>query len=103
MKITELAKVVAPEAKHQIVGIRPGEKLHEQMIGVEDAASTFEYKDYYKILPVINDWAEDQDRIKNGKKVSPDFTYDSERNDQWMSPEDLQIWLKSNIEKLGSI
>ena len=50
----DLAKAVAPGVKHEIIGIRPGEKLHEQMIGEEDSLSTFEYDDYYKILPVIN-------------------------------------------------
>ena len=101
MKVVDLAKVIAPEAELKAVGIRPGEKLHEQMIGLEDAASTYEYKEHYKILPAIYDWAEDKDRIKNGKKVSPDFTYSSENNNHWMSPKDLDIWLKNNIEKLG--
>ena len=59
MKGTDLASTVAPEAKQEIVGIRPGEKLHEQMIGVEDSFYTYEYPEHYKILPVINDWAGD--------------------------------------------
>ena len=101
MKVVDLAKEIAPEAELKVVGIRPGEKLHEQMIGLEDAASTYEYKEYYKILPAIYDWAEDKDRIKNGKKVSPDFTYSSENNNHWMSSKDLDIWLKNNSEKLG--
>ena len=103
MKVVDLAKVVAPNAIHEIVGIRPGEKLHEQMISVEDAISTYEYKEYYKILPVINDWAEDQLRIKNGKKVKPDFAYDSENNEDWMSPDELKTWMKNNEDKLGTI
>lgn len=102
MKVADLAAVVAPEAKIKVVGIRPGEKLHEQMIGLEDAASTFEYDEHYKILPVINDWAEDQARIKNGKKVPPDFTYSSDSNSHWMPPKDLELWLKNNLEKLGA-
>ena len=68
MKIVELAKAIAPKAKQKIIGIRPGEKVHEQMIGVEDALSTYIYKDYFKILPLINDWNEDKKRIKDGKK-----------------------------------
>lgn len=56
MKVTDLARVVAPEARQEIVGIRPGEKLHEQMIGEEDALHTYEYPDHYKILPAINKW-----------------------------------------------
>ena len=54
MKITDLACAVAPEAKQEIVGIRPGEKLHEQMISEEDSFYTYEYPDYFKILPAIN-------------------------------------------------
>ena len=68
-EVTELAKVVAPNAKQKIVGIRPGEKLHEQMIGFEDAASTYSYPGYYKILPVINGWGDDPARIKMEKSL----------------------------------
>ncbi len=53
MKVTELAKTIAPYAEHEIIGIRPGEKLHEQMIGSEDAPFTYEYSEHYKILPSI--------------------------------------------------
>ena len=101
MKVTELAKAIAPDAKHEIVGIRPGEKLHEQMIGVEDAPSTYEYDEYYKILPVINGWDSDVNRIKDGVKVSKDFSYDSETNNSWMSHSDVHSWLADNGEKLG--
>lgn len=69
MKVTDIARVVAPDARHEIVGIRPGEKLHEQMIGLEDAAYTFEYDAHFKILPSINKWADDPSRIKDGRKV----------------------------------
>jgi FlaA1/EpsC-like NDP-sugar epimerase len=55
MKVTDLARVVAPECKQEVVGIRPGEKLHEQMIGSEDSYYTFEYPEHFKILPTIND------------------------------------------------
>ena len=50
MKVVDVAKAVSEDASHNIVGIRPGEKLHEQMIGIEDAPYTYEYKDHYKIL-----------------------------------------------------
>ena len=103
MKIQDIASAVAPNVKHNIIGIRPGEKLHEQMIGFEDAASTFEYKDHYKILPVINGWANDPNRIKDGKLVDENFTYDSDNNEEWMSKEDLINWIKRNKDKLGKI
>ena len=93
MNIIDLANVVAPDCEHDIIGIRPGEKLHEQMIGKEDAPYTYEYDDYFKILPQINDWYLDQNRIKDGKLVQPDFSYSSDNNTEWMSTEDLRNWL----------
>ncbi len=103
MKVTDLAKAVAPGVKHKIIGIRPGEKLHEQMIGEEDSLSTFEYDDYYKILPVINNWKHDPVRIKDGIKVDDGFTYNSGTNNHWMTVNELQDWLKSNKNNLGKI
>ncbi len=55
----------------EIVGIRPGEKLHEQMIGIEDAPYTYEYDSYYKILPAIHRWSDDPARISNGSRFRP--------------------------------
>jgi FlaA1/EpsC-like NDP-sugar epimerase len=103
MKVTDLASVVAPDAKQEIVGIRPGEKLHEQMIGIEDAPFTYEYKDYYKILPSINNWYEDKERIKDGIKVDENFIYDSANNENWMSSEELKKWIKENRDYFGKI
>jgi len=101
MKVTELALAIAPHAKHDIIGIRPGEKLHEEMISKEDAFYTYEYDDYYKILPVINEWSNCKKRINNGKKVAEDFSYTSDNNTEWMSHELLQNWVKSNKNKIG--
>ena len=67
MNILEIASTIAPDAKIEITGIRPGEKLHEQMIGIDDAPYTYEYSDYYKILPVINNWDKSSSRIKGGE------------------------------------
>lgn len=103
MKVTELARAIAPEAKLAFVGIRPGEKLHEQMIGEEDSFYTYEYPDHYKILPAIHNWATSQERIKNGKKVEEGFSYTSENNAEWMGVEDLQKWVRANHHKIGSI
>ena len=103
MNIMELARAVAPDAELKEIGIRPGEKLHEQMIGVEDALSTYEYEDCYKILPVINDWSNDEGRIKGGVKVADSFVYDSSTNSDWMTKEDLQAWLSENENKLDRI
>ena len=103
MKVTDLARVVAPEAKQEVVGIRPGEKLHEQMIGAEDAYFTYEYPEHYKILPQINNWDKDASRIKDGKKVSEGFVYASDNNAEWMDDAELQAWIDANREKIGSI
>jgi UDP-N-acetylglucosamine 4,6-dehydratase (inverting) len=103
MKVTDLARVVAPECKQQVVGIRPGEKLHEQMIGAEDSYYTFEYPEHFKILPTINGWGASTERIKDGKKVAEGFVYSSDNNTEWMSDAELQGWIESHREKIGSI
>lgn len=103
MKVTDLATVVAPEARQEVVGIRPGEKLHEQMIGVEDAFYTYEYPEHFKILPAINGWDTCPKRIKDGKRVSEGFSYTSDNNTEWMQPAELQAWIDANREKIGSI
>lgn len=103
MKVTDLARVIAPECKQEIVGIRPGEKLHEQMIGAEDAYYTYEYDEHYKILPAINDWFNCQERIKNGRKVAEGFTYASDNNSEWMTDTDLSNWITENQQKIGAI
>jgi len=103
MNITDIAKAVSEDAKHKIIGIRPGEKIHEQMIGPEDAPHTYEYEDHYKILPAIYNWSSDPERNKGGVKVAEDFVYSSEINQEWMSVEDLQSWIEDNQQKIGKI
>jgi len=103
MKVVDLARAIAPEARLDIVGIRPGEKLHEQMISAEDAFYTYEYHDYFKILPAIHDWSTCPRRIKDGKKVPEGFVYASNTNTEWMSAEQLQAWIEANREKIGNI
>jgi UDP-N-acetylglucosamine 4,6-dehydratase/5-epimerase len=100
MKVIDIAKTIAPNARHEIIGIRPGEKLHEQMISFEDAARTYEYPGHYKILPSINSWDHDPKRINEGKLVASDFTYCSNNNIDWMSCETLQYWLEQNKNKI---
>ena len=103
MKVTDVARVVAPEAKQKIVGIRPGEKIHEQMVGEEDSYFTYEYPEHYKILPQINDWDADQNRIKDGRRVPEGFVYSSGNNAEWMTDDQLQAWIDTNADKIGSI
>lgn len=103
IKVTDLARVLAPECKLNIVGIRPGEKLHEQMIGVEDSYYTYEYSEHFKILPSINGWGSSPERIKNGIKVPEGFVYSSDNNKEWMTDAQFQAWVDSNLEIIGNI
>ncbi len=103
MNILDIAKAAAPEAKHKIIGIRPGEKVHEQMIGLEDAPHTYAYKDHFKILPMIHNWSMDPMRIKDGAKVPENFIYTSDNNTEWMKSEELKVWIEENRKKIGLI
>ena len=103
MKIVDIANVIAPNASQKIIGIRPGEKLHEQMISTEDSYSTYEYSDYFKILPQINEWGRDAKRIKDGMKVSEGFVYSSDLNSEWMTKDNLQTWINKNLNFIGKI
>jgi UDP-N-acetylglucosamine 4,6-dehydratase len=103
MKVVDLAKIIAPTAKQEIIGIRPGEKLHEQMIGVEDSFHTYEYSEHFKILPAIHEWDKDIDRIKDGRKVAEGFSYTSDNNSEWMTTTQLQEWIRNNLDKIGKM
>lgn len=103
MKVTDVAHVVAPEARQEVIGIRPGEKLHEQMISEEDSYFTYEYPEHFKILPAIHNWGESVLRIKDGKKVVEGFSYTSDNNEEWMAHEQLQSWIDANAGKIGKI
>ena len=103
MKVTDIALAVNKKAKQEEIGIRPGEKLHEQMIGPEDALYTYEYLSHFKILPSINDWSNDPERIGSGVKVKSDFMYCSNNNKEWMEISELQEWIQKNKDKIGII
>ena len=103
MKVIDIANSINPSAKIDIIGIRPGEKLHEEMVSNDDANFTYEYDEYYKILPAINDWHLDKVRIKKGKKVSKDFSYTSKNNNDWMTKEQLKNWIEKNKNSIGLI
>ncbi len=103
MNILDIAKSIKSNAKFKVIGIRPGEKLHEQMIGKEDSENTYEYKKYYKILPVIHNWSKDPVRIGNGRLVEKGFIYSSEKNINWMKSEHLKKWIEKNKKNIGNI
>lgn len=89
MRMVELAEAMAPELALREVGIRPGEKIHEQMITKEDSRNTLEYDNHYIILPQI-DFDHIMHRYPNAKLVSEDFEYHSGNNDWWLSIEEMR-------------
>ncbi len=103
MRVTDIALAVDDKAIQKEVGIRPGEKIHEQMIGAEDSIHTYEYSEYFKILPSINDWSNDSVRIGTGIKVNSDFVYCSDSNKEWMKISKLKKWIERNKDKIGNI
>ncbi len=103
MKVTDIADVISPGSSQEIVGIRPGEKVHEQMIGEEDAPFTFEYPDHFKILPSIHNWHKSRERIKDGTPVGEGFCYRSDTNPDWMPKDALRDWIEMNRDKIGAI
>ena len=103
MKVVDIALAVNKSAKQVEVGIRAGEKLHEQMISQEDSMYTYEYPEYFKILPSINNWYKDPKRINNGMKVDENFSYSSDINKEWMKVTDLQNWIEKNISNVRNI
>ena len=93
VKIVELAKALAPNAKLKEIGLRPGEKLHEQLIGEDEAQYTYKFDGYYKILSPLNNWCNDKKRTSGGEKVDSDFIYKSDTNNSWLSQKKLESWL----------
>ena len=92
MNIVDLAKAIAPEAKTKIIGIRPGEKIHEVMISSDDAINTLEFDSYFVIQP-SHPWWDNLKYIKinGGKPVDEGFTYSSGNNSKWLTIEELKI------------
>ena len=101
MNIIDIVDAISPSSEKEIIGVRPGEKLHEQMISLEDSPHTYEYENYYKILPSINMWSDDPIRIKDGKKVEDSFVYSSDNNSEWMKSSELKKWIDLNIDKIS--
>ena len=103
MTIGDIAEACRPGADTEVVGIRPGEKMHEQMISAEDAMYTYEYDEHFKILPNLHDGWKCPKRIKDGKRVPDEFTYSSDNNSEWMGVSELKDWIAQNRTKIGSI
>jgi FlaA1/EpsC-like NDP-sugar epimerase len=95
----DVATAIAPECKQQVVGIRPGEKLHEEMITISDSYNTVDLGKYYAILPqqpIFN--IEDYKKHFNAKNVSQGFSYNSGDNDQWETVESLRKLIQEYVD-----
>jgi UDP-N-acetylglucosamine 4,6-dehydratase len=99
-RIVDIARAIAPECRHEIVGIRPGEKVHEEMITETDALNAVEFDDYYVILPATPLW--DVGRFMEafgGKPCQKGFRYSSGTNTQWLSLEEIRALIKEHVNR----
>lgn len=97
-RIGDVATAVAPEAKQEIVGIRPGEKIHEEMITASDSFNTVDLGDYYAILPVSSEFSiDDYCKRNDGNKVEPGFSYDSGSNPDFLTVDQLRDLIQKHV------
>lgn len=99
-KLTDVAEAIGPECKHEIVGIRPGEKIHEEMITTSDSFSTYDLGKYYAILPQVTNWNIDS-YIKefNASKVAIGFQYNSGENTEWVGVDEIRSLIKTHVDE----
>ncbi len=103
-KITDLAKAIAPDCKQEVVGIRPGEKVHEEMITSSDSFSTYDLGKYYAILPQVPSFNL-QDYVKhfNAKAVMQGFQYNSGENKERVNVDEIRALIKEHVDQNFSI
>lgn len=98
-KLTEVAKAIAPNLEHRVVGIRPGEKIHEEMITGSDSFYTYDLGKYYAILPSVTNWnLEEFVKKFNAKKVKEGFQYNSGDNTEWVDAAELRELIKIHVD-----
>ena len=98
-KITDVAAAIGPECEHTVMGIRPGEKIHEEMITPSDSFFTYDLGKYYAIIPQTPNWKVDE-FIKHfgATRVPEGFSYDSEKNSEWETVDSLRSLIKEHVD-----
>lgn len=103
-KITDVATAIGPDCKQEIVGIRPGEKVHEEMITSSDSFSTYDLGKYYAILPQVPNFKiEEYTKHFNAKLVPQGFQYNSGQNKEWLNVDDMRKLIKEHVDSSFSI
>ncbi|NNE32358.1 MAG: UDP-N-acetylglucosamine 4,6-dehydratase (inverting) [Winogradskyella sp.] len=103
-KIMDVAEAIGPDCEKPVVGIRPGEKVHEEMITASDSFYTYDLGKYYTILPAMHQWnLEDYISAFNAKKVAQGFSYNSGENEDWETVESLRQLIKEHVDSTFSV
>lgn len=89
MSIVEIARAIGPDCETEIIGVRPGEKLHDVMIPEDEARNTYEFSDHFRILPYFKPWSGQDYDLEGGRPVPDRFQYSSDKNDVWMTGAEL--------------
>lgn len=98
-KITDVAKAIAPDCEHRVVGIRPGEKIHEEMITSSDSFTTYDLGRYYVILPQVTNWNLEDYKVHFKAKLVPlGFSYSSGANTEWETIDSLRNLIKEHVD-----
>jgi UDP-N-acetylglucosamine 4,6-dehydratase/5-epimerase len=99
-KILDIAKAIGPDCEHKVIGIRPGEKIHEEMITASDSFTTYDLGKYYVILPQMTSWnLEDYINNFSAKLVPQGFSYSSDKNTEWETVEQLRVLIKNHVDQ----
>jgi UDP-N-acetylglucosamine 4,6-dehydratase len=98
-RLVDVAKAIAPEIEHRVVGIRPGEKIHEEMITASDSYVTYDLGKYYAILPTVPVWNMDEFvKTFQAEKVPEGYSYNSENNGEFLSVDQLRDLIRNNLD-----
>ena len=102
--IIDVAKAIGPDCEHKVIGIRPGEKVHEEMITSSDSFTTYDLGKYYTILPQVSKW-EINDFVNHfqAKKVPEGFKYNSGENTEWLTIEEIRNLIRAHVDPMFSI